>query len=109
MDMNLILRQDFAAVTILLLALGAVLKYRTPLDNKLIPVVLFAVGFSICAIWGWLTSAYTGPARWIDALLFCGLAQGLVVTAISTWGWDAVHNLYKRGLAKKATAIEEEK
>lgn len=52
MDMNLILRQDFAAVTILLLALGAVLKYRTPLDNKLIPKLCFLLLDSASAQYG---------------------------------------------------------
>ena len=101
MDMNTIIRPDFIVVALFLNVLGAILKYRTPITNKLLPVVLFGVGFVICAIWGYGTSVYAGGARVMDTLLMCGIIHGTIVTAIACWGWDMLHGAYKVGLFGK--------
>ncbi len=101
MDFNTLIRTDFIVIALFISAIGAILKYRTTLDNKLIPLVLFAIAFVVCAIWGWFTSVYAGGARWADSLLMSGLVHGLVVVSIAVWGWDAFYGVYKSGLNKK--------
>lgn len=101
MDMNLIIRTDFIVIALFLSILGMILKYRTPLDNKLIPTVLGSVGFVISVIWGWNTSVLIGSARWVDALLYCGIIHGFIVTAGAVYGWDFIYGWYKFGLNKK--------
>lgn len=101
MDFNTLIRTDFIVIALFLNAIGAILKYRTPLSNKLIPSVLFAISFVVCATWGWFTSVYAGGARWADSLLIAGLVHGVVVTSIATWGWDTFYGAFKNGLGKK--------
>lgn len=120
MDLNQLIRPDFWVIPVFLnLVVGRVLKYlvgnkdagitakqRRLLDNiaPLIPLVLFFVAFGICTVWGWYTSVYTDPdARWMDALLMCGLLHGAVATSIAVWSWDIEHGidkLRKGGLGK---------
>ena len=50
MDFNTLIRTDFIVIALFLNAIGAILKYRTPLDNKLIPSVLFAISFVVCNV-----------------------------------------------------------
>ena len=71
------------------------------MPNNLIPIILWAVSFVISAVWGYFTSGYMGGARWVDALVICGVAHGTVVTGIAVLGWDAVFGLWKNGLKKK--------
>ncbi|MEA4865367.1 MAG: hypothetical protein VB088_08215 [Sphaerochaeta sp.] len=101
MDLAAVIRPDFIVVSLLLLLLGMILKYRTKLFNKLIPSVLFAVSFVICAIWGYFTSPYAGSARWVDSLLMAGIVHGGVATSIAVWGWDTMYGLFKSGLFGK--------
>jgi Kef-type K+ transport system membrane component KefB len=101
MDYNVLIRPEFVVIALFVNALGAILKYRTPLNNKLLPLVLFAVAFVICAVWGWFSSVYAGGARWADSLLIAGLVHGGVVTSIAVFGWDAIYGVYKHGLGKK--------
>ncbi len=103
MDMNTIVRSDFIVIALFLSILGMILKYRTPLENKLIPLVLLAVGVLISIIWGWFTSSFIGGARWVDAILYCGIIHGMIVTAIAAYGWDSIYGWYKVGLTRKAT------
>jgi len=86
-DYNMLIRPEFIVIALFINALGAILKYRTWLANKMLPLILFAVAFIICAVWGWFTSSYVGGARWVDSLLIAGLIHGMVVTSIAVWGW----------------------
>lgn len=104
MDMNEIIRPSFIVIAMFLNILGVILKYRTPIFNKLLPAILFSVGFSICAVWGWFTSVYLDGARVMDALLICGLVHGFIVTSIAVMGWDTIYGFYKNGLNKKRRA-----
>lgn len=99
-DLNLLIRIDFFTVAIFLSIIGAILKYRTPCPNKLIPTLLFGIAFFVCSVWGYFSSFYIGGARLVDALLMCGLIQGVVVSAIATWGWDVVYGIYKVGFQR---------
>ena len=101
MDLNTVIRPEFIVIALALNALGAILKYRTSLPAKLLPLVLLAVALPICAVWGWFTSVHTGGARWADSLLIAGLVHGSVVTALAVFGWDAAYGLFKFGLRKK--------
>lgn len=99
-DLNTVIRPAFVVIALFANMLGAILKYRTPLPNKLLPLVLFAVCFFACGIWGYNTSLYGGTARWVDAIFMCGLIHGTIVTSIAVWGWDTVYGLYKNGLKR---------
>lgn len=101
MDMNTIIRSDFIVIAVFLSILGMILKYRTSLENKMIPSVLLLVGVIISIIWGYNTSVFVGSRRWIDAILYCGFIHGLIVTAIAVYGWDLIYGWYKVGLLKK--------
>lgn len=94
-------RTELLGWSALLLGLGWVIKHRTLIPNSWIPVILFGVGFLVSSVWGWVTSIYIGVARWMDALVMCGLVQGLIITSIATWGWDTVHGFLKYGVRGK--------
>lgn len=95
MDIVTMIRPDFVTIALFLWILGAIIKYRTELANNTIPIVLFAVSFVLCTVWGYATSEYAGSVRWMDALLMCGLVHGLIVTAIAAYGWDVVNGIKK--------------
>lgn len=99
-DFNTLIRTDFFVIAPFLNAIGAILKYRTWIANKMLPLILFAVSFVICAVWGWFTSSYVGGARWVDSLLIAGLIHGMVVTSIAVWGWDTFYGAWKSGLGR---------
>lgn len=102
-DLNTVFRDKFLIMIFLLLALGAILKHRTNLNNKVIPAILFAVSFPILAFWGYLTSEYADTlTRTIDALFWCGLGQGLTVAAFASYGWDTIRGLWMWGIDFKA-------
>jgi hypothetical protein len=81
--------------------LGLNLKYLTPIDNRLLPVVLFAVAFIVTSIWGYFSSVYVDSARIVDSLLMCGVCQGIAVTSIAVYGWDSIHGMIKFGTRTK--------
>ena len=97
MGLEHLIRSEFVTMTLFLVGLGAVLKYRTPLDNRLIPVVLFGVAFAIGSCIGYSHSLAVGGARAIDAFVDGGVVNGGVATGIAVFGWDALFGLYKRG------------
>jgi len=99
-DYNMLIRPEFIVIALFINALGAILKYRTWIANKMLPLILFAVAFVICAVWGWFTSSYVGGARWVDSLLIAGLIHGMVVTSIAVWGWDTFYGAWKSGLGR---------
>lgn len=101
MDLNTVIRPEFIVIALWVNALGAIIKYRTPLPTKLLPIILFCVAFVMCAVWGYFTSVYMGSARIVDSLLIAGLIHGGVVTSIAVFGWDAFYGVYKHGLTKK--------
>lgn len=94
MELAHIVRPEFVILVLFLSGLGSILKYRTPIDNKLIPVVLFATAFLLGASTGYVHSV---EARWFEALVTGGLVNGGTATAIAVFGWDAFYGLYKKG------------
>lgn len=97
MGLEHLLRPEFVSLTLFLVGLGSVLKYRTPLDNRLIPVVLFGVAFAVASAIGYAHSQVGGWNRVIDTLVDGGLVNGGVATGIAVWGWDTFFGLYKKG------------
>lgn len=96
------LQPDFVMLVLFLIALGSVLKYRTPIDNKLIPTVLFLVSFFISSARGIIYAV--GP-WWFDGFVMGGLVNGLAAVALAAWAWDTFYGMHKaktkRRLAKK--------
>lgn len=95
MDFVTMIRPDFVTIALFLWILGAILKYRTNLENGIIPIILFVVSFVLCTIWGYCTSEYIGNTRLVDAFIMCGLIHGAIVTAIAAYGWDVVNGIKK--------------
>lgn len=89
-----LVQPELVTLAICLFVFGIVLKSRTPIDNALIPYVLWATAFVVGALGGWSHSV--GPARWYDALVTGGLVNGTVATAFSTLIWDMWHGSRKR-------------
>lgn len=94
MELANLVRPEFVTLTLFLVGLGSILKYRTPLDNKLIPVVLFGTAFLIGASTGFI---HADEAKWFEAIVNGGLVNGGTATAIAVMGWDAFFGLYKKG------------
>lgn len=90
-DLNRWIRPDFVFIVPILIGVGLILKYRTALSNKLIPVFLFLVGFFIATIWGYITSHYLGGARVFDAFIIAGVSQGFVTTAAAVMIYSSYH------------------
>lgn len=97
MELTNILRPEFVILVFFLSGLGTVLKYRTPLSNNLIPLVLFCVAFCIAASRGFV---HATEARMFEALVEGGLVNGGTATAISVFGWDFFFGIYKKGQVK---------
>lgn len=103
MNVLALIRPQFLYVSLFLLIVGSVIKYRTKLYNKLIALILLLCSIVLCSLWGWFSSDYTGGQRIVDALLYCGLIQGLFVAAIPVFGWDTIYGLWKYGIIRKKT------
>lgn len=86
------LQPEFVILVVFLVALGSILKYRTPINNQMIPTVLFLVSFTINAVKGVVISV--GP-WWFDGLIMGGLVNGLACTATAAWAWDTFYGLHK--------------
>jgi len=91
-DLNQWIRPNFIFIVPVLIGLGLVPKYLFPkLNNKLIPVILFAIGFVMASIFGYMNSTYTGGARMYDTFIICGLSQGFATTAVAVMTYSMVH------------------
>lgn len=95
MDLTNLVRPEFVTLTLFLVGLGSILKYRTPLDNRLIPLILFAVAYFIGALSGYV---HGGEATKVYDVLVGGLIEGITATAIAVFGWDVFFGLYKGGV-----------
>jgi len=90
-DPSQLIRPDFAFIVAILLGVGMILKYKRPLHNKLIPVVLFCVAFVLASTWGCIVSNQTGWALIFDMFIVCGLSQGFATTATAVFLYGSVH------------------
>lgn len=101
------LRPDLVNLTIALVGIGALIKYRgKPWMKKyteLIPIVLLAIAFIVCGLSEWFHSSESGATRVYDAIVLGGLRDGIIVTATSVLSWSALHGLYKH---KKKREVE---
>ena len=86
-----LIRPDFAFIVAILLGVGILLKYRWPLHNKLIPVVLFGVAFILASIWGCIASDQIGWELVFDMFIVGGLSQGFATTAAAVFLYSSVH------------------
>jgi len=106
-DFNTWIRTDFVFIVPILIGVGLILKYRTPQNNKLIPLFLFAVAFPLASIWGFVSSQYLGGARWFDALIIAGVSQGFVCTASAVMIYGSFHGA-KRVLRESKNLLKED-
>lgn len=91
------LRPDLVSLTLVLVGIGAVVKYRTTWPNELIPAILIAVSVVICSLTGWFHSnPGTGVIRWYDAIILGGIVDGLSVAAYAGLMWSFLHGVYKK-------------
>lgn len=95
-DFDRWIRPDFAFIVPILIGVGIIIKYRTPQNNKLIPLFLLFVAVPIATIWGFITSEYTGGAKIFDAFVIAGLAQGFIATAQAVMIYSTVHGVKRR-------------
>ncbi len=72
-----------------------------------IPLVIFLANFLICSVIGWALTDAEGWKAIIIALLDYGIGNGLVITLISTFGYDVVHSFTKRSSEKKAEEAQD--
>ena len=100
LDLLSMIRPEYITIAIGLSAIGFVLKELVPkLRNNYIPLILLAVSFVSCSLWGYGSSVYKttgGSSLWIDAILFCGVIHGAIVWAIAAGGWDLFHGMAKK-------------
>ena len=91
------LRPDLVSLTLVLVGIGAVVKYRTTWPNELIPAILITVSVVICALTGWFHSIPgTGAVRLYDAIILGGVVDGLSVAAYAGLMWSFIHGIYKK-------------
>ena len=91
-DFNKWIRPNFVFIVPVLIGVGLFLKYILPkLNNKLIPVILFGVGFVLASGFGYFNSQYLGGARIYDTFIIAGLSQGFVTTASAVATYSMVH------------------
>lgn len=86
---------EFWTITLFLFCLGSILKYRTPLENHLISLILFLVSVLLFLFEGTIHSTVIGAQRLTDILVMYGLVRGLSSAAIATWSWDTGHGVFK--------------
>jgi len=96
------LRPEFIVLALFLNILGGILKYRTPVSNELLPLILFLVACIASTIWGY--GLVLGTGRALRAFVMYGIVHGTVVTAIAVYGWDLIYGLYRYGIKKKEGA-----
>ena len=72
-----------------------------------VPLLLFLANFLICSLIGWALTDAEGWKAIVIALLEYGIGNGLVITLVSTWGYDVVHAFAKKGLQKRAKEAED--
>ncbi len=77
--------------------LGAELKkHKRPAWLPPIPVLLFVVSFIICSLFGWARSSGEGGKAMVQAILQYGLGNGLIITLVSTFGYDVFKGYKKK-------------
>ena len=110
-DFNKLIRPNFMFIIPILIIVGLVIKYLTNKNNKLIPVYLFIVAFPIAAVWGYLTSQYTGGARIFDTFIIAGLSQGAATTAGAVMVYASFHGgkrVFREWKGKKIEGVKDD-
>lgn len=95
------IRPDFGVIILFMISIGYILKTYVPsLTNRYIPLVLIGISFISCAVWGYASSQFIGKPQIIDAILYCGLFQGVPIALFASGGWDAFHGVTKKEESK---------
>ena len=55
-----------------------------------IPLVLVGFAVSVCTVYGFISTEYTGWRMILDAVVMTGIVQGVLVTSVSVLGYDAI-------------------
>ena len=61
-----------------------------------LPILLFALSFIICCVFGWIHTEGEGVKAVAQVVLEYGLGNGLLMTLVATWGYDIVHAYKKK-------------
>jgi len=55
-----------------------------------IPIVLVVFAVSVCTVYGFMSTEYTGWRMVLDAVVMTGILQGILVTSVSVLGYDVL-------------------
>lgn len=83
---------------VLVLNVAGVWMKRAKLPSWMpaIPILLFALSFVICCIFGFIHMEATSAKTAAQLVLEYGLRNGICMTLIATWGYDIVHSYKKK-------------
>lgn len=92
-----IITSGLLAVSIVLVLIGSVIKYRTGISNELIALIITGLSFVIWCLIGVWKSYRLFPEGdfWFEVLFTHGIAFGISCAAMSIWGWDVLHGLHR--------------
>lgn len=100
-------RPELFNLTIVLVGVGALIKYRGTKKMKssteLIPIVLSSIAFITCSLIGRFHSTATGPTRLFDTFVMGGLIDGFTVSAFAGLTWSSLRGIYKNRRKKTET------
>lgn len=63
--------------------------------KKHITILILALAFILATVWGFMQSEYSGWRLVLDAVVYNGLAQGLLIGLSSMGTFDTVHTFRK--------------
>ena len=106
-----IITSGLLAVSIILMLIGSVIKYRTGISNELIALVVTGLSFLIwCLIGAWQSYAlFPGDGFWYEVIFGHGVAYGISCAAMSIWGWDVFHGIHRYRKDRRLPAVDREK
>ena len=78
-------------------SLGQVIKKWLFPSKKRISILILSLAFMFSAIWGFVQSTYSGWGLVVDAVVYFGLLQGLLVGLSAMGAFDTVHAFRKTG------------
>ena len=86
------IRPEFAAVIVMLVALGMLIKHTEIIKNKYIPLILGIVGITICTCYLIGQGVRDEYIDWINVLP-SGFMQGILCAAVSVYGHQFIKQL----------------
>lgn len=102
MDILSLLDVDLLPWILVLNVAGYWLKQlRLPKWFPPIPLVLFALSFCLCSLFGWANTVADGAKGFVVAVLEYGLGNSFVMTFAATYAYDVTHGLSKMWKSRK--------